>query len=79
MEYLTGVRIQKAKELLNTTSLMIYEVAERVGYRDAQYFSVIFKKMTGSTPKEFQKNRNTWHPNKSGSISLDTNANTTNL
>ena len=79
VEYLTGVRIQKAKELLGTTSLMTYEVAERVGYPDAQYFSVIFKKMTGLTPKEFQKNRNTWHPNESGSISLDTNANTTNL
>lgn len=79
VEYLTGVRIRKAKELLGTTRLMTYEVAERVGYPDAQYFSVIFKKTTGVTPKDFQKNRSTWHQNESGGISLDANANTTNL
>ena len=57
-EYLTKVRIQHAKELLCCTSKLIYEVAYEVGFRDYRYFSQIFKKQTGQTPREFQNAAN---------------------
>ncbi|WP_314591899.1 response regulator [Paenibacillus terrigena] len=55
VEYLTRVRLEKAKELLTITNLKTYEIAARVGYGDPQYFSVIFKRNMGMTPKEFRQ------------------------
>ncbi|MWC29768.1 response regulator transcription factor [Paenibacillus sp. MMS18-CY102] len=57
IEYLTGVRIAKAKDLLQTTSLKFYEIAERVGYGDPNYFSILFKKHAGMTPKDYRENK----------------------
>ena len=57
-DYLTSVRIEKAKELLCCTSKMIYEIAYEAGFRDYRYFSQIFKKHTGLTPRQFQNNAN---------------------
>jgi two-component system response regulator YesN len=54
VDFLTEVRIEKAKELLRTTALKTYEVAERVGYRDAHYFSLSFRKATGITATEYR-------------------------
>ncbi|WP_276353780.1 response regulator [Cohnella caldifontis] len=54
LDYLTEVRIDRAKTLLRETSLKIYEIAEKVGYRDLQYFGLLFKKRTGLTPKEYR-------------------------
>lgn len=54
VEYLTRLRLDKAKQLLLTTQLKTYDIAERVGYSDPQYFSVIFKRNTGRTPKEYR-------------------------
>lgn len=54
---LTKKRIEKAKELLETTDLKTYEVAEEVGYSDAHYFGSTFKKYTGETPKEYARKR----------------------
>jgi two-component system response regulator YesN len=54
VEYLTRLRLDKAKQLLITTQLKTYDIAERVGYSDPQYFSVIFKRNTGRTPKEYR-------------------------
>lgn len=58
VEELTGIRIRKAMELLRTTDLMTYEIAEKIGYRDAHYFSLSFRKSTGLTPTEY-RNANT--------------------
>lgn len=55
-KYLISLRINEAKYLLaNQRSLSIKEVAERVGYPDQFYFSRLFKQVTGSTPKDYQK------------------------
>ena len=62
INYLTQARIHKAKTLLCCTSKMVYEVAYEVGFRDYRYFSQIFKKYTGQTPREFQCSSNGLHP-----------------
>ncbi|MGO4546798.1 response regulator [Paenibacillus sp. 2TAB23] len=54
IEYLTGVRVAKAKELLHNTTMKLYEIAEQVGYKDPNYFSILFKKHTGITPKDYR-------------------------
>jgi two-component system response regulator YesN len=53
-EYLTDVRIQKAKELLRSTTLGATEIASLIGYNDPHYFSYAFKKNTGMSPTEFR-------------------------
>ncbi|AIQ28280.1 AraC family transcriptional regulator [Paenibacillus sp. FSL P4-0081] len=50
--YLTRVRIEKARELLMERKMLVYEVAERVGYKNIPYFSTLFKKITGMNPTE---------------------------
>ncbi|MCR5665689.1 MAG: response regulator [Eubacterium sp.] len=54
VNYLTGLRIEKAKGLLKEGNLKMYEVAEAVGYNDYAYFSQIFKKHTGVTLSAFR-------------------------
>lgn len=54
VEYVTRLRMEKAKELLAVSSHKTYEIATRVGYGDPHYFSVIFKRQTGTTPKEYR-------------------------
>lgn len=55
IDYITGVRLKKAIELLGSTSLTVNEVAEAVGYKDARYFREIFVKHMGKTPSQFRK------------------------
>lgn len=54
VEYLTHVRMEKAKQILAFTDRRAYEVAEDVGFSDPHYFSVAFKRVTGVTPKEYR-------------------------
>ncbi len=54
IEYLTMVRMEKAKGLLKTSSLKSYEVAYNVGFSDPHYFSLSFKKYTGVTPSDYK-------------------------
>ena len=54
-QYLTALRIGKAKELLSATQMRSSEIAFAVGYNDAHYFSYLFKKQTGATPSEYRK------------------------
>ena len=56
-EYLTGLRMSKAKELLRCTAMRSSEIAGEVGYKDAHYFSYLFKKTQGITPSEYRKTR----------------------
>ena len=53
-EYITRVRIEAAKELLKSYDMKILEVAERVGYESAPYFSTVFKKYTGIHPQKYR-------------------------
>jgi two-component system response regulator YesN len=53
-EYVSKNRINRAKELLRTTSSKCSEVAYQCGYNDPHYFSYIFKKKTGLTPRQFR-------------------------
>nr|MCR4946094.1 helix-turn-helix domain-containing protein [Lachnospiraceae bacterium] len=53
--YLDKVRIRKAKEFLLNEDIKVYAVAERVGYKNVDYFHVKFKKQMGMTPAEFRK------------------------
>lgn len=53
-EYLTRHRIHRAMELLKDPRVRIGEVADLAGYRDARYFSTLFRRMVGVTPSEFR-------------------------
>lgn len=53
-EYLTSLRIEKAKELLCSSSLKVYEVAAACGYPDATYFVKLFKKEVGLSPNRYR-------------------------
>lgn len=55
--YIAKVRIEKAKELIDTTCLKIYEIADKVGYPDFRQFTKTFKKIEGITPKEYKTKR----------------------
>lgn len=54
-DYITKVRMDEAKNLLRNTDLKNYEIAGRVGFKNATYFSVVFKKSEGVTPKVYRK------------------------
>ncbi|MEM7282218.1 MAG: AraC family transcriptional regulator [Pseudomonadota bacterium] len=54
-EYLTQLRVQRAKNLLQTTSLGVFDVATRVGYSSDLAFTKVFKKHTGETPTSYRK------------------------
>ncbi|WP_163195159.1 response regulator [Clostridium thermarum] len=55
LEYLSTVRINKAKDLLTETDYSISEISEEVGYMDLKHFSKLFKKMVGLNPSEYRK------------------------
>ena len=56
-EVLIRTRMEKAKELLENTTLKNYEIAEKVGFSDPHYFGISFKKMTGCTPTEYAREK----------------------
>ena len=54
-EYIVRKRIEKAKSLLETTSMRVSRIAAMVGYRDTNYFSLAFKKHTGESPTKYRE------------------------
>ena len=55
IEYLTNIRIEKAKELLTGSDLSMKEICSMCGYQDPNYFSRTFKKNVGLTPTEYKE------------------------
>ncbi|WP_274651074.1 helix-turn-helix domain-containing protein [Paenibacillus humicola] len=55
IDYLIQLRLGHARHLLKTTSLKVFEVAERSGFSDVKYFSRLFKKMMNCSPSEFRE------------------------
>ncbi len=53
-DYLTEIRIKKAKELLRNSSMKAAEISYSIGYNDPHYFSYVFHKKTGLSPTEFR-------------------------
>jgi len=56
-EYITRLRINKSILYINNTNLKVYEIAEKVGIKDAHYFSICFKKYTGKSINEYRKSK----------------------
>lgn len=57
IEYVTKKRMEKAKKLLKQTEKHSGEIAAEVGYKDPHYFSFVFKKTVGCTPREYRNGR----------------------
>lgn len=57
VEWITNVRIDKAKELMNDTDMTIKEICFLVGYNDPNYFSRKFKRIVGSSPTDYMRNK----------------------
>ncbi|MFC4403019.1 response regulator transcription factor [Gracilibacillus xinjiangensis] len=55
IDYLNNVRINKAREMLETSSMAISTISEMVGYSDPSYFNRVFKKMIGKSPSNYRK------------------------
>lgn len=53
-DYITSLRIEKAKMLLCTTKLAVEEIAAMTGFSNGNYFSKTFRKLTGCSPREFK-------------------------
>lgn len=56
-DYITKIRMGKAKELLQTTDLKVMEISERVGYENPHYFSTVFKKTVGVHPLKYRSDQ----------------------
>lgn len=56
-EYLSKYRIKRAKEMLLNSNMKIYEIANRVGYKDSITFCRVFKKITGTTPNNYRNDK----------------------
>jgi AraC-like DNA-binding protein len=53
-QYITQLKIQKAKELLSVTTMPVKEIALELGYESIDYFSTQFRKQTGQTPTQYR-------------------------
>ena len=53
-DYIAEVKIDHAKELIDSGQYLIYEIADQLGFENAYYFSKVFKKVTGMAPKNYE-------------------------
>ncbi len=58
-QYLNKIRIQNAKKILKRTDLHIYQIAEKVGYKDSDYFIIKFRESENCTPMEYKNRQRT--------------------
>lgn len=56
MEFFTNLKMRQACNMLRGSEMYVYEIAQRLGYKDQYYFSRLFKKIVGMSPKEYKKN-----------------------
>ena len=56
-EYITKIRLEKAKTMIETTGLSIVEISEMTGFTSQSYFSTAFKAYTGMTPSQYKKQK----------------------
>lgn len=61
-QYLTDVRIQKAKALLASGFYSVAQTAQRCGYRDEKHFSTVFRRLTGTPPSRYKYHPERHHP-----------------
>ncbi|WP_426348535.1 response regulator [Alloiococcus sp. CFN-8] len=54
-DFITQVRIEASKALLRDRRYKLYEIAERIGYNDANYYARVFKKITGLNPSDYRE------------------------
>ncbi|KUJ80285.1 AraC family transcriptional regulator [Microbulbifer flavimaris] len=54
LQYLQNVRVDMARELLQSSNLSVNEIAEKVGYQDMGHFTALFKKFLSTTPSEYR-------------------------
>ncbi len=52
--YLTELRVEKSKELLNDITVNVKDICTKVGFRDSNYYTKVFKRMEGMTPTEYR-------------------------
>ena len=55
LDYLTGLRIKRARKLLEATDLKVYEICEMVGYTNINHFNKVFERMVGLKPREYKE------------------------
>ena len=55
IDFLTTLRLERAKEMLRNSGEKNYVIAEAAGYRNPNYFNAIFRKYVGCTPKEYRE------------------------
>ena len=55
MDFFLHLKMKRACRMLRTTDYYVYEVAQKMGYTDQYYFSRIFKRIVGMSPKEYKR------------------------
>jgi two-component system response regulator YesN len=55
IEYLTAVKMERAKKVITDSKLKTYEIADMLGFKDIEYFSKLFKKYIGCSPTEYRQ------------------------
>lgn len=66
MNYLTGLRMEKAKSLLSHSDQTVLEVSRMLGYEDDNYFGKVFRKFTGESPTQYRKHHKASRPRMDG-------------
>ena len=53
-DYIATMKIDRAKELIHTHKYLMYEISDMLGFENPYYFSKVFKKVTGISPREYE-------------------------